>query len=358
MKNGWVAKPFESCIERVEYTRKIQRKDFLREGQFPIVSQEADFTNGYWNDEEDVFRVSKPVVIFGDHTQVLKYVDFDFVLGADGVKILQPRDFLDPKFFFYCLQAATVESLGYARHYRLLKDLEMRIPPLPEQRRIVGILDAVFDGISKAKANTETNLKNARTLFESKRYSAFANGEGWAEKTLDEIAENLDSQRVPITKAARRSGEFPYYGASGVVDHVADYIFDGEHLLVSEDGANLLMRSTPIAFSVSGKCWVNNHAHILKFAHPATQEFVRLYLNSISLDDYVTGAAQPKLTQAALNSIPIPIPSDVGEQQEMVDALGQLASQSTSLESIYTRKLAAIDSLKKSIFHQAFTGGL
>lgn len=76
---------------------------------------------------------------------------------------------------------------------------------------------------------------------------------GWEEKTLDQIAINLDSKRIPITKADRASGEYPYYGASGIVDYVADYIFDGDALLVSEDGANLLARPTPIAFSVTGK---------------------------------------------------------------------------------------------------------
>ena len=86
MKKGWEIKPFDDCTEPVEYTRKVQRRDFLFEGQFPIVSQEAEFTNGFWNDKADVFKVSKPVVIFGDHTQVLKYVDFDFVLGAGGVE--------------------------------------------------------------------------------------------------------------------------------------------------------------------------------------------------------------------------------------------------------------------------------
>lgn len=146
MKKGWQTKPFEDCIEPVEYTRKVQRRDFLLEGQFPIVSQEAEFTNGFWNDEVDVFKVLKPVVIFGDHTQVLKYVDFDFVLGADGVKILQPRNFLCPKFFFYQLQAAELPSLGYARHYRLLKELELCIPPLAEQQRIAGALDKAFAG--------------------------------------------------------------------------------------------------------------------------------------------------------------------------------------------------------------------
>ena len=140
----------------------------------------------------------------------------------------------------------------------------------------------------------------------------------WPKRELGNLAENLDSRRVPITKGDRKEGLFPYYGASGIVDYVADYIFDEDILLISEDGANLLARSTPIAFSVSGKCWVNNHAHVLKFANPATQKFVEVYLNSISIEEFVTGAAQPKLNQQALNSILISIPEDVAIQQAIV----------------------------------------
>ncbi len=102
---------------------------------------------------------------------------------------------------------------------------------------------------------------------------------------------------------------------------MADFIFDEELLLISEDGANLLARSTPIAFSVSGKCWVNNHAHVLKFETSATQMFVETYLNAISIEEFVTGAAQPKLNQKALNSIPIPIPDSVAVQQSIVTEL-------------------------------------
>jgi type I restriction enzyme S subunit len=128
----------------------------------------------------------------------------------------------------------------------------------------------------------------------------------------------LDSRRVPITKGDRKEGPFPYYGASGIVDYVADYIFDEDILLISEDGANLLARSTPIAFSVSGKSWVNNHAHVLKFNSSAAQKFVEVYLNSISIEQFVTGAAQPKLNQEALNRIPIPIPDDPAKLQTIV----------------------------------------
>ena len=178
------------------------------------------------------------------------------------------------------------------------------------------------------------------------------------ETSLDKISTNLDSRRIPITKNVRQSGEYPYYGASGIVDYVADYIFEGDNLLVSEDGANLLARSSPIAFSVSGRYWVNNHAHILHFEHIATQRFVEFYLESIKLDDYITGAAQPKLNQKALNSIPIPIPESVETQSQIVERLESLQSETQHLTHLYERKIAALEELKKALLHRAFHGEL
>lgn len=230
---------------------------------------------------------------------------------------------------------------------------------LSEQQRIVGILDETFDGIATAKANAEKNLQNARALFESHLHFVFTQrGPGWVERTVDKLSTNLDSKRVPITRSDRTNGEYPYYGASGIVDYVVDYIFEGDTLLVSEDGANLLARSTPIAFSVSGKYWVNNHAHILKFENMATQRFVEFYLASITLDEYITGAAQPKLNQKALNSIPIPIPKSVESQANIVESIESLGAETQRLESIYQQKVAALEALKKSLLHQAFSGQL
>lgn len=193
MKQGWEIKEFEDCLEKIVYTNKIQRKDFLEIGEYPIISQEQDFINGYWDNSNDLFKVKKPIVIFGDHTQVLKYVDFDFVLGADGVKILQPTNSIDPRFFYYFLQNINLGSLGYARHYRLLKEIEVSYPKsLPEQQRIVSILDEAFSAIAKAKANAEQNLKNAKELFESYLQGVFENkGEGWEEKEFGDVITTL-----------------------------------------------------------------------------------------------------------------------------------------------------------------------
>lgn len=292
------------------------------------------------------------------------------MMGVDGyvsshlATIVGDEAKVDRRYLLYFLSTVSAQDLVQDHAYpslnlQLIAGIPVALPSLPEQHRIVAILDAAFDGIATAKANAEQNLLNARALFESHLQQVFTErGEGWSVTTVDKISTNLDSKRVPITKSDRESGKYPYYGASGIVDYVADYIFDGDALLVSEDGANLLARSTPIAFSVTGKYWVNNHAHILKFENMATQRFVEFYLASIELDEYVTGAAQPKLNQKALTSIPIPIPAAITERAAIVERIEALQEETQRLESLYRQKLAALGELKKSLLHQAFSGQL
>lgn len=288
-------------------------------------------------------------------------------INSSLLLIRSGKDIL-PKFLYRCLSSPYFQGIVNSRlngattphlYQRDITEFPVVLPPLPEQHRIVAILDEAFDGIATAKVNAEKNLQNARAAFESYLQNVFSErGEGWVVTTLDKISTNLDSRRIPITKSDRKSGEYPYYGASGIVDYVADYIFDGDMLLISEDGANLLARSTPIAFSVSGKYWVNNHAHILKFDDMATQRFVEFYLASIRLDEYITGAAQPKLNQKAMNSILIPIPVAVDEQAKIVGRIESLQDETQRLEFMYQQKLTALDDLKKSLLHQAFSGQL
>ncbi len=182
---------------------------------------------------------------------------------------------------------------------------------------------------------------------------------GWEVKTLNQISENLDSKRVPITKKIRDEGSIPYYGASGIVDYVADYLFDEDLLCISEDGANLLARTYPIAFSISGKTWINNHAHVLRFKNMATQKFVELYLNSIKLDDYVSGMAQPKLNQTMLNKIPIPFPQ-LKDQQRIVaildEAFAAIAKAKTNAEQNLKNAKELFESYLQSVFENKGEG--
>ena len=203
-------------------------------------------------------------------------------------------------------------------------------PSLQEQKRIVGILDMFTSSID----NLKQQIAQRRKQYEHYRDQLLdlEGKEGVEMKTLGEICDNLDCKRKPITSSKRKAGIYPYYGASGIVDYVEGYIFDGEYLLVSEDGANLVARTYPIAFSIKGKNWVNNHAHVLAFDSKITQKFVEIYLNMIDLSPWINGAAQPKLNQANLNIINIPVPS-LSEQQRIVDILDKFEASIQNLEA-------------------------
>lgn len=172
--SGWEAAPFEDCLDPIKYLAKVQRKAFLAEGAFPIISQEASFINGYWDDAEDLLRVPRPLVVFGDHTQVLKYVDFDFVLGADGVKLLLPKPAISGKFLYYFLRANPMPSAGYARHYRHLKSLTLRYPSLVEQHAITDRLGAVGAATAELEDMNRSKIDMLRELKQSLLQRAFA----------------------------------------------------------------------------------------------------------------------------------------------------------------------------------------
>lgn len=152
-KEGWKYIPFEKCLQKVPKQVQIKSKDYLKSGRFPIVSQEAELISGYWNDETIVFNHKKPVVVFGDHTKNVKFIDFDFVIGADGTHILMPIVDIDSKFFYYVIKSIKLRDLGYARHYKLLKETSIPVPQLTEQLRIVEYLDTVFSKIEILKSN-------------------------------------------------------------------------------------------------------------------------------------------------------------------------------------------------------------
>lgn len=182
---------------------------------------------------------------------------------------------------------------------------------------------------------------------------------GWIWTNIESITRNHDGKRIPINSTEREkiSGSYPYYGASGIIDHVNDFLFDGTYLLIGEDGANLLSRSTPIAFLASGKFWVNNHAHVLTTYCDMPLNFISLYINSINLSKWVTGTAQPKLNQRKLNSIPIPL-SPLNEQKRIVSKIEELFSEIDNIELMIKKIAVQLSQYKESILMHAFAGKL
>ncbi len=209
---------------------------------------------------------------------------------------------------------------------RVVEQIPIPIPPREEQERIVEELDCLSGVIERKREQLRELDALAQSIFYQMFGDPNTNDRNWNVVKLNTTCDNLDYQRRPITAKDRIDGDIPYYGASGVVDYVQDYIFDGDYLLVSEDGANLEVRHTPIAFSIKGKTWVNNHAHVLKFEHYCTQLFMEYYINLLDISDIITGCAQPKLTQANLNSIDV-FDISIEKRQEFADKIEAIEKQ-------------------------------
>lgn len=376
-KNNWQTKKLEDCLDKVTYTNKIQRKDFLEFGTFPIVSQEAELINGYWDNENDLFEIKKPLTIFGDHTQVLKYIDFNFILGADGVKILQPKNFLDSKYFYYFLQSVDLKKLGYARHYRLLKEKEVKFPPLPEQKRIVKILDEVFEKIEKSKENTKKNLENSKELFESVLEKIFTGvKKDWEEKTLDQVCKMINRG---ISPKYTESNGLCVINQKCIRDHKIDFslsrLHDSENrkvnidkyiqvgdVLINSTGTGTLGRVAQVR-ELSTEATVDSHVTIVRpMKDLFYNEFFGYGLIFIEKEIAKRGdgcGGQTELARNTLkNDFKISYPNSISEQKSIVARLDALSIETKKLEKIYQQKLDDLEELKKSILKKAFEGEL
>lgn len=191
MKKVWSAQKFEECIVKINPPKKLKSSDYLLDGLYPIVSQDNNIISGYWDEIDDVVHVDQPVVIFGDHTRVIKYVDYDFVVGADGVIILEPIKKLIPKFFFYFLKSCYIPNLGYSRHYKLLKELNIPIPSYNIQQQIVEELDSLTSIIEKQKKQLEELDNLAQSIFYDMFGDPIENEKGWNPSSIDNVCSSI-----------------------------------------------------------------------------------------------------------------------------------------------------------------------
>lgn len=257
------------------------------------------------------------------------------------------KEIVFPKYLFYNLKILDFANMDVGTAIpslttKLLNKIEVNIPPLPEQKAIANILSTIDDKIENNLAVNKTLEDMAMALYKHwfVDFEPFQDGEfidselglipkGWEVKRLDDFALILNSKRVPLSTRQRslRKGKFPYYGASGIIDYIDDYLFDGEHIIISEDGENLRSRKTPIAFRAVGKFWVNNHAHILRGKYNGIDQLIIAHIANLEMNPYLTGAVQPKLNKQNLLSIGIPYPQEDSIFQELLAKLYCLSRQ-------------------------------
>ena len=367
----WEEKTLHEVLNKVKYTSKIQSKLYKDKGKYPIISQEDVFISGYWDDDNDVYHVTHPIVIFGDHTKVVKYIDFDFVLGADGVKILDPTKDINAKFLYYWTKYVPLRNLGYARHYKLLSEKTIRFPSLPEQERIVAKLDKAFEAIDKVKANAEKNLINAKELFESALDKAFTeNTEGWEEKTLEKIG-NIQTGTTPKTSEKDNFGNYiPFIKPADFnPDGTLNYNNEG----LSEKGlkvARFIPKNSVLMVCIGATITKTGYSEIdttcnqqINTLTPTKDSCKFIYYAMVRKEfkeKILAGCPQttlPIINKSNWSALTIKLPK-IDEQQKIVEKLDALQEQTKQLEAIYTQKIKECDELKQSILQKAFRGEL
>ena len=280
----------------------------------------------------------------------------------EAIISISPDQNYDVRYFYYALPEQLLqnanENIYGAKilNQDLIKNAYICIPPKQEQTAIANFLEektAAIDKLISNKKKLIELLREERTAIINEAVSG--EGKNWEKKKLKYVVDNFDSLRVPLNATQRDGGKkYDYYGASGIIDKVAEYIFDGDYILIGEDGANLLTRSTALAFKASGKFWVNNHAHILKPKNGDIDFFTYL-LESLDYTAWVTGSAQPKLTAENLMNITLQVPS-LKEQQEIVHRLQTETMRIDATISKIIRDVNLLDEYRTALISEVVTG--
>ena len=346
----------------LDYTRPeayiVSSTKYENEG-IPVLTANKSFVLGYTTEDWGIFQ-DVPVIIFDDFTVDRKYVDFPFKVKSSAIKILKARGKNRIRFIFESMNQIRFDAAEHKRHYiSTYRELIVRMPEAREQQRIADCLSSLDEVITLEAKRLEALKVHKKGLMQQLfpaegetvpklRFPEFRGAGEWEEKPLGSVCEVLNNRRKPVSSSGREKGEYPYYGASGIVDYVRDYIFDERLLLVGEDGAKW-GPFEKTAFIADGKYWVNNHAHVLR-PIDASDTLLENYLTMVDIGPYVTGAAPPKLTLGKLKGINVCLPPLMEEQQKIADCLSSL-DEAITLES---KKLDALKVHKKGLMQQLF----
>ena len=323
--------------------QNLRKDEFLDSGDFMLITG-TDFENGKINykickyvskerylQDENIQVKNGDILITKDGTlgkvAFVQELHMPATLNAGVFVLTGLSNEVNNRFLYQYLcteklmkYAEKTSTGGTIQHLNqgVLVNFPIPIPPLKEQKRIA---QSLFD-MDTLIAKSEQAIKKYRALKQTCLQHMFPRAGQtepdirlpgftgpWEQRKLGDIVDFLDTQRKPLTENIREKGPYPYYGASGIVDYVAGYIFDEELVLLSEDGANITDRNYPVCFLASGKYWVNNHAHVLKTKEGIDNNFICNSLECKDFSIYNTGMAMPKLNQDICKKIPVDFPT-------------------------------------------------
>ena len=329
MRKRWEYKSFETCINKLPKAKQVKTSEYSSGTKYPIISQEDKLISGYYDDESYVFHIDSPVVIFGDHTRVLKYIDFDFVVGADGVKIISPQKDLNAKFLLYYLQWYKIPNLGYSRHYKLLREIKIPLPPQSTQLAIVSELDKINELIRLKKEQLKDFDNLAQSLFYEMFGDPVENEKGWEVKKLGEVYKMKSGDS--LSTKSFEEGDIPVYGGNGISGYHNQYNKDGSYIIIGRVG--VYCGNVRI---VKGRFWLTDNAFELLYDNSSQNEvFVCSLLTHLNLRQYANAAAQPVISNNTLKHVSIPLPP-LPLQHLFAQRINQIEHQKAEVQKAIT----------------------
>ena len=315
----WALVELREVLDYEQPTKYIVKStDYNNCYETPVLTAGKTFILGYTDEKDGIVPKDKlPVIIFDDFTTAIKFVNFPFKVKSSAMKILHAKkEQADIYFLFHTMNRIKFSHNEHKRYWiSEYSKIKIPLPPLEVQKEIVEQIKTKQHAIDHAKEVIK-NLERERRYFGQE-----INGLKSVEKVaLGMVCDILDYLRKPVKKADRNEGEYPYYGATGILDYVDDYIFNEKLVLVGEDGAKW-QSGEKTAFVATGKYWVNNHAHVLRpDKSRILDDYLVQILNWMDLSEHVTGVTVPKLNQTKLKSIKIPLPALKIQRQLIADA--------------------------------------
>ena len=361
MREGWTYKKFEDCLVKAPKAKQVQTSQYNTGSKYPIVSQEDTLISGFFDDDAYLYHIDNPIVVFGDHTRVLKYIDFDFVVGADGVKILIPKEFLNAKLLYYYLLWYKIPNLGYSRHYKLLKEIDIPIPSLSEQQSIVAELDKINELISLKKAQLSDLDSLAQSIFYDMFGDPVTNEKGWEKKKYEDICLIITDGEHSTPK--RESIGVFLLSARNIHNHRlelqdVDYIGEDEYNRVSK---RIIPQAKDILISCSGSvgrvCSVPDD---LKFQMVRSVALLRLksHMNNVFFEYLIssdftqeqinkakTNSAQANLFQGRIKKLiaiipPLTLQQEFAKRIELIEQQkAQISSTIKDLETLLASRM-------------------
>ncbi len=401
LPNGWVWTQVGHVINKVSVSgKKVKKRDYQASGKLPVIDQGLSFIGGYTDNENLRVECQLPIIVFGDHTKTIKYINFDFVAGADGIKVIKPQEMYEPKLFYYFMQAIPLPNKGYARHFQFLEKAPIPLPPLPEQRRIVAKLDALFtqldagvDALKQAQAQVKRYRRSLlKAAFEGELTKEWREARldplqaeshssdlpnGWVWTQIKEVAEFIRgvSYRKNESSKTPKTGYLPILRANNI-----NVQLNYEDLVYVQQGrvkAEQFIKAFDIiiAMSSGSKHLVGKAAQahqdfkgsfgtfcgLVRISSEVNRKFIGLFFQSPIYRNEISrlslGININNLRREHIETMFVPLPS-LPEQRRIVSEVEHHLSIVDEVEATLAAESRRAERLRQSILKHAFSGKL